>query len=407
MTTKSAGRRDLLDRVIRAHRPASVSASHAYTRLIESVRAKTGLLSPRSFCSRSQKQRRTTEANVQAISRMSRFPERIIRSAWTWTPSRNVVYSLSKHLFGRFEVPEFTHRAWFGDIEDVRVLLDMARGISPRKAIAESGLGSRLTKKAAHRFANAPDRFSIPETIRWAQAIAFGASDKLASRIVIACRGYRYEETFWQELLRFLIYASNVQPGGRERSVVAPDDIELAEIARFVWQQKYEDVSRVLGYRVHHDTPLQPELSLKGRTLRAFRRHMQNWRNEIEIPMHTPIKFAVRNRVWAPSGFDRLSIDCGESHWKMVEILESLQLRIEGGLMQHCVASYESSCRSGRCSIWSLRKCVGTCERPVVTVEVWPDSRQIVQMKARRNAEPTDHSLSLIRRWADANQLAM
>ena len=51
--------------------------------------------------------------------------------------------------------------------------------------------------------------------------------------------------------------------------------------------------------RVRHDVPLQPDFSFRGRTLRTFRRHMNNWRNEIEIPISTPIEYAIRNRVWA------------------------------------------------------------------------------------------------------------
>lgn len=408
MTTKSAGRRDLLDRVIRSHRPAQLIASLHYNHMIECVRANSSLLSPRSFRARSNdKHCRNTDRCVLAISRMAMFSDRMIRSPYSWIPVGEPVHSLSKHLFAKFDVPEFAHRAWFGQIEEVRILLDVARGVSPRKAVANSGLNSRLSKKAAHCFTNAPDRFGVADTIRWAQAVALGASERLADRIVNACVGFRYEEAFWIELLRFVIYACNVRQKGRERSVVAPDDEELKEIVKFVWQQKYQGASHVLGYRVHDDVPLQPEFSFKGRTLRSIRRHMQNWRNELDIPISTPVEFAIRNRVWAPSGFRPFTIEQGSVIWKMVELLESIQLRVEGGKMQHCVARYDGACQSGRSSIWSLRKCAESIEQPVVTIEVWPASRRIVQMKAKRNAVPMSNSLELIRRWAEANDLAM
>ncbi len=406
MTTKSAGRRDLLDRLIRAHRPTQLIASLHYNHMIECVRANSSLLSPRSFRHRSRKQQhRDTGKCIRAIARMARFSDRMVRSPHAWIPQGDPIHSLSKHLFAKFDVPEFAHRAWFGEMTEVKILLDMARGVSPRKAVANSGLNSRLTRKAAHCFANAPDRFGVANTIRWAQAVAFGASDSLATQIVIACDGFDYEEPFWQELVRFLIYASNVTPEGRERSIIAPDSTEMREIANFVWRQKYVGASEVLGYRVHDNVPLQPEFSFRGRTLRAFRRHMRNWRTEIDIPISTPIEIAMRNRVWSPSGIQQFSISDGDFTWKMVEILDSVQLRCEGGLMQHCVAVYESSCRSGRCSIWSLRKCVDQKERRIVTVEVWPESRRIVQAKAKRNADPTPHSMALIRRWAQYNSL--
>jgi len=387
MTTKSAGRRDLLDRVIRAYRPKTLLASLYYNHLIESVRTNSSLLSPRSFRPRSRKQDyRSTEACVRAISRMAKFSDSMIRSPYSWHPQGEPIHSLSKHLFARYDVPEFAHRAWFGEMEEVRIFVDMARGVSPRKAVANSGLNSRLSRT---------------------QARSLGANVSLSDRIVKACESYEFEEVFWIELLRFLIYACHVTPNERERSIVVPDDQELGEIAKFVWEQKYVGASQVLGYRVHNDVPLQPNFTFRGRTLRAFRRHMCNWRNEVDIPISTPIEFAMRNRIWNPSGLASFEFVQEGIVWKLVELLESVQLRVEGGKMQHCVAIYDGACRSGRSSIWSLRRCVGLIERPVVTIEVWPESRRIVQMSARKNHSPTPHSVAIIRRWAKANDLKM
>jgi len=213
MSAKSAGRRDLLDRVIRNYRPPQLEASIAYSQLIESVRSNSSLLSPRSFRARSRKEKlHITNGYVMAISKMARFANRMIRSPYAWVPAKHSIEDLSKHLFAQFDVPEFAHRAWFGRIEEIRVLLDIARGINPRKAIANSGLNSRLSKKASHFFANAPNRFGICDTIRWAQARAIGAGDRLATRIVKACQGFRYDEEFWQELARFLVYAVSWLP---------------------------------------------------------------------------------------------------------------------------------------------------------------------------------------------------
>lgn len=408
MSAKSAGRRDLLDCVIRKYRPGQYLASLAYTQLIESVRANSSLLSPRSFRTRSYDNRYcATENTVYALSRMAGFHTRMIRSAYAWRPTRASIHDLSQHLFARFEVPQFAHRAWFDEVTEIRVLLDMARGINPRKAVTNSGLAARLTRKASHLFANAPDRFGVLDTIRWAQLRSLGASIDAANRIVKACQGYRYDEAFWLDLARFLVYACNVKPNRRERSVVLPDDRELKAIARFVWQQRYVDASRVLGYRVHHDVPLQPNFSFAGRTLKSLRRHMANWRREVDIPISTPVIFAMRNRVWYPSGLQSMVFESFNATWEMVELLESKELRIEGGRMQHCVAGYTSSCVSGRSSIWSLRRKVLDSERPVVTIEVWPKSSRIVQMKAKRNAKPTVHARTLIRRWAAENGLAV
>jgi hypothetical protein len=134
---------------------------------------------------------------------------------------------------------------------------------------------------------------------------------------------------------------------------------------------------------------------------------MQNWTNEIEVPINTPIEIAKRNRVWPRAGLKDFEVSDGNVTWRMVEICESKQLYVEGGLMQHCVATYESSCRSGRSSIWSLRKCIGLREKRVVTVEVWPEKKMLVEACAKRNAVPTTHSMNLISRWAKLNDLTI
>ena len=133
---------------------------------------------------------------------MAGFHTRMIRSAYAWRPTRASIHDLSQHLFARFEVPQFAHRAWFDEVTEIRVLLDMARGINPRKAVTNSGLAARLTRKASHLFANAPDRFGVLDTIRWAQLRSLGASIDAANRIVKACQGYRYDEAFWLDLAR-------------------------------------------------------------------------------------------------------------------------------------------------------------------------------------------------------------
>ena len=409
MSAKSTGRRALLDRLIEKYRPRHWVARCTYNQLIDGVRTNSSLLSPRSFRGRSHNEKsQSTEGYIWAISRMAQFHQPMVRSSYPWKPTGHPIHSLSKHLFGRFEFPAFLNRAWFGRIEEIQLLLDVARGINPRKAIAKSGLDWRLTRKASHFFATAPDRFGIDDTSRWAQLRALGARDQIAIRIVKACQGFGYEESFWQELARFLFRASEVEPGNRQLGVMTPDERELKEIASFVWQHKYLPASRVLGYRVHNDAPLQADFSLAGRTLGSLRRHMRNWRREIEIPTSAPsFRFSTRNRVWQPSGLSPLSVTDGGVTWETVEILETAELQIEGSLMQHCVGGYTRRCVLERSSIWSLRRSVEDSSQRVVTIEVRPQGRRIVQAKAKRNTNPTEHSMSLIRRWAIENDLKM
>ena len=71
--------------------------------------------------------------------------------------------------------------------------------------------------------------------------------------------------------------------------------------------------------------------------------------------------------------------------------------------MSHCVASYASSCVSGRTSIWSLqvRQASGE-ESRLLTLEVYNPTRQIVQARRKFNALPSEKELSILGRWTAA-----
>jgi hypothetical protein len=75
--------------------------------------------------------------------------------------------------------------------------------------------------------------------------------------------------------------------------------------------------------------------------------------------------------------------------------------------MRHCVATYARSCAAGHASIWSLRHrwCDAVTARSVITIEVWPGSRSIVQVRGPANSVPRGGPLELVRRWAARERL--
>ena len=97
--------------------------------------------------------------------------------------------------------------------------------------------------------------------------------------------------------------------------------------------------------------------------------------------------------------------------WHLVELGDAAALAAESQAMRHCVYSYAYLCRAGAASIWSLRRRV---ERPgelgrarsIVTVEVDPRSRTIVQVRGFANRRATGPGVDVIRRWAAEHQLA-
>ena len=75
--------------------------------------------------------------------------------------------------------------------------------------------------------------------------------------------------------------------------------------------------------------------------------------------------------------------------------------------MHHCVASYATSCASGRCAIFSLKLEDGGGAIRRVTIGVETKSRKIVQVRGRYNRMPEPMDERFIRNWATVANLSI
>lgn len=91
----------------------------------------------------------------------------------------------------------------------------------------------------------------------------------------------------------------------------------------------------------------------------------------------------------------------------MMELTSSGQLRSEGAAMRHCVASYAYRCHRGASSIWSLRLLQGDKIRHLLTIEVDPKRRAVIQARGKANRNPGGKPLSLLQNWAGRENLQM
>jgi hypothetical protein len=91
----------------------------------------------------------------------------------------------------------------------------------------------------------------------------------------------------------------------------------------------------------------------------------------------------------------------------MMELNNSAQLREEGVALHHCVGSYAHLCHRGSSSIWSLRVWQGEKSRSVLTVEVDPKRRAIVQARGKANRSVSGKSLQVLHHWAAREGLQM
>jgi hypothetical protein len=87
--------------------------------------------------------------------------------------------------------------------------------------------------------------------------------------------------------------------------------------------------------------------------------------------------------------------------WRMLELLSSSALQIEGRSMHHCVAGYWRACVRGRSSIWSLRlreptgATVSRC-----TIEVRKATNTVVQIRGPQNRRALGRLRGMIESWA-------
>ena len=92
-----------------------------------------------------------------------------------------------------------------------------------------------------------------------------------------------------------------------------------------------------------------------------------------------------------------------QAEWTLREILAGEELVAEGQELGHCVATYGRRVQSGRSSIFSLRR-DGV---RVLTVEVRPEGRAIVQVRGLHNRMPRPMERALLCQWAVARDLTV
>lgn len=118
-----------------------------------------------------------------------------------------------------------------------------------------------------------------------------------------------------------------------------------------------------------------------------------------------------RSADWSPIPVTDFRVVDPEKHewsfrsWSISQIVSSRLLVEEGNALHHCVASYEPWCRRGETSIWSMMTHGTLTSRHVLTIEVEPRTRRIVQARGRCNFSPTPEARRVMLQWADREGL--
>ncbi|QDV19645.1 hypothetical protein Pan153_43110 [Gimesia panareensis] len=383
-----------VDALIAQHASSLRSVRSHFWRLIYVIRDRTELLSPRLGD-------QSGTAPLQA--------ERVIKACWrlacrqkqwqqipeTWSvtaenPFRQI-RSLVKHLLDLYQVPDFMAPVWWADYEDnwaTGLYLLLARGLSVRQYSLLYPF--RVTKKMAVQFVQAPDDLSPRAALRWAQVRALGGDPRLA-RILISetfLREPTSDEPFWESVIRFLI----------QQQPISAD--EIVEIVHFLSQQRFEPAEKVWG-KGSGDFPVQPDFSLKGRSLMSLRRHMVHWRLDlIEKGMMPPAEVDPLDYPWQRSAIGEFHCEHEGQIWSIEEVLTPRQLQIESKIMNHCVEMFLNECARRKTTIWSMKVKAGRRRRRQLTIEVLPQKKVIFEARGKNNSTPAPTVRQVLNRWA-------
>lgn len=333
---------------------------------------------------------------VDALVNLSRFRYAHIRPVidWAGTSSswRPAVSSLAHHLICDYKVPVFLASSWHASDEAA----DKKRGWfvahSRGTSFRSLDLPIVMTRKMEHIFLASQDHLSIEYAIRRAELLALGAPTEFVKAVMStrSATDLRYSE-FWRTVWMFLIAnAGDVDP------------VQIGPMIDYIQAVRHE---RIQDGMIEFGPP-QPAFSMKGRTVQSMLRLMREW--------HRSLGAGSASLSWIrsplePLLFEELSRDGSEMprRWQMTELINSAQLRREGAALHHCVASYADRCYRGISSIWSLRLCQAEKMNHVLTVEVDPRRRAVIQARGWANRAASGKPLRLLQDWAVRERLRM
>ena len=306
------------------------------------------------------------------------------------------IKSILEHLFCKYEVPEFMFQAWIEKTishKHQEWFLHLADGGSAREL---HKFPIPITKKMAHEFISTPfPGYSIDDAVRRAQVLSLGGDDRLANAILMSrLRNDFSNNVFWTTVIQFFV------------NIPMLNLDEVGAVFDYINEKKFVPKRMVVNGNAVYRAE-SPGFNMKGRNIETLIRDTHAWHAELNqlrrqagvANDNTSYKPDLTS-TWSRSRVKPFTFTEGKKEktkiWTIKEITNAEELYDEGKSMSHCVYSYLSSCKSGTCTIFSLRL-FGTS---MVTIEVRND--KAVQIRGRHNTRPTDKELVIINNWAKA-----
>jgi hypothetical protein len=343
----------------------------------------------------------TSHPSIEALLNLARWSHAFLRALEDWPGSRGswrvALDSLVQHLLAKYPLPRFLTSAW--------LLPESAEAERQRRWVVTHAGGCRfrsmdvpikMTRRMEHIFLKSSDHLDIHVAMRRAELVALQIPEDVVATILSTqlATDLRCGD-FWRTVWHFI--RANI------------DEIVLSQVAPmidFVYSIRQERIVMLTPDGMRYCEPPHANFSMKGRTAGSLLRLMEEW--------HNGLRSGGGGLTWGRSTLRPMvakapAADYSEAPalWQFVELTSGEQLRAEGRILRHCVASYASRCWRGARQIWSLRLVRADKARAVVTLEIDPGKRAIVQARGFRNRYPSGRSLQLIRLWADREGLCL
>ncbi len=333
---------------------------------------------------------------ITLLCQLCRYSSSWLRPVETWRSrthnAEKQLASLLRHLLVQYdEMPLFFDKVWLSDSPETREYRQWYLHVGRGQNFKHCQLPIPYTSRMAHWFMQAPEWVSMPQAIRWGQIMALGGAESLASALVGTRIGSEFsQEEFWSTVIRWLI----------AHPMVARD--QVGPIIDYLHHAKFESrqIVRPDG-RVETLPPLEPGLTMKGRTPDRLMALVEQWHRGLRLTKAPQL-------VWSPSGFRPFELLQGDPNrpdaewrrWTIRELLNSQALIEEGRKMRHCVASYASVCARGYASIWTLEQHTRAGCDKLLTIEVRNGEKLICQIRGRLNRRMREQEQLMIARWA-------
>ena len=291
--------------------------------------------------------------------------------------------SFVRQLLVRFEMPAYMFAVWFVNHQekltrDQKLFLHLAAGHSVRRF---GQLPITLTKRMGHFFMQAPSN-TIGQAVRWAEIRGLGGSERLADAVANTFLANHFgNQEFWRSVFEWFV------------SHPMLDVQQVGPIADYLLDQRFGGQHPILGFNVP-----QPNLSMRGRTPEALVRAVERWHDRLMIKTGP-----WKGTSWKPTAIEPFIFETGVTNkkiWTIHELLSARELFQEGRKLNHCVSTYTSSCVSRTTSIWTMQASSDEGTKRLLTIEVGPRTKRIIQVRGKNNRYPREHEIKIISRWA-------